>query len=190
MTNMYRICSRCVMDTSDPLISFDGTGVCNHCHGFDEITSKVWFPNEEGERRLAKILDQIRMVGKGKEYDCIIGLSGGIDSSYMAMKVHEWGLRPLAVHVDAGWNSELAVANIEKIIKHCGYHLHTHVVDWEEIRDLQLAYLRAGVANQDVPQDHVFFASMYHFAYQGGHSLYSKWRKYRNREYFPACLAW
>lgn len=156
------------MDTTDPAISFDSDGVCVHCREFEEVTSKGWFPNEEGSMRLAKILDQIRLAGKGKEYDCIIGLSGGIDSSYMAIKVHEWGLRPLVVHVDAGWNSELAVANIEKIVKHCNYDLHTHVVDWEEMRDLHLAYLRAGISNQDVPQDHVFFASLYHFATRNG----------------------
>jgi len=160
----YQQCTRCVMDTSDPAISFDSDGVCSHCHEFDEVTSKDWFPNEEGAKRLSKIIDQIRNDGKGREYDCIIGLSGGVDSSYMAIKVHEWGLRPLVVHVDAGWNSELAVANIEKIVKHCNYDLHTHVVDWDEMRDLQLAYLRAGISNQDVPQDHVFFASLYHFA--------------------------
>lgn len=159
----YNICTRCVMDTSDNQINFDAEGICNHCRQFDEITSKGWFPNEEGGKRLAAIIEQIRISEKNKEYDCIIGLSGGIDSSYMALKVHEWGLRPLVVHIDAGWNSELAVANIENIVKHCGYHLHTHVVDWEEMRDLQLAYLRAGVANQDVPQDHVIFAAMYHF---------------------------
>jgi N-acetyl sugar amidotransferase len=152
------------MDTSDPLISFDSDGICNHCRDFDEITSNEWFPNEEGTKRLTGIIEQIRVAGKDQEYDCIIGLSGGIDSSYMAMKVHEWGLRPLVVHVDAGWNSELAVANIEKIVKQYCYHLYTHVVDWEEMRDLQLAYLRAGISNQDVPQDHVFFASLYHFA--------------------------
>lgn len=168
MKSTYCICTKCVMDTSDPKIIFDSKGVCNHCREFEEITGKTWFPDEEGAKRLSAILDRIRMTGKDQDYDCIIGLSGGIDSSYMAMKVHEWGLRPLVVHVDAGWNSELAVSNIEKIVKHCGYHLHTHVVDWEEIRDLQLAYLRAGVANQDVPQDHVFFASMYHFAIKHG----------------------
>jgi aminotransferase len=161
---LYKICARCVMDTTDPAIKFNSDGVCNHCNEFDEMTRKNWFPNEEGEKRLAVILNQIQVAGKSHEYDCIIGLSGGIDSSYLAIKVHEWGLRPLALHVDAGWNSELAVANIEKIITHCGYDLYTHVVDWAEMRDLQLAYLRAGVANQDVPQDHVFFASMYHFA--------------------------
>lgn len=168
MSQKYQICRLCVMDTSDTHITFDFDGVCNHCREFEETTRKNWFPNDEGSRRLAEILDRIRVVGKGQEYDCIIGLSGGIDSSYLALKVHEWGLRPLVVHVDAGWNSELAVDNIEKIIKHCGYHLYTHVVNWEEMRDLQLAYLRAGVANQDVPQDHAFFSSMYHFATQNG----------------------
>lgn len=164
----YQICSRCVMDTSDAAITFDGAGVCNHCIEFEAETRRHWFPNEEGARRWQAIASQIRAEGQGKEYDCILGLSGGVDSSYLALKVHEWGLRPLVVHVDAGWNSELAVANIEKIVKHCNFDLHTHVVDWEEMRDLHLAYLRAGIANQDVPQDHVFFASLYHFATRNG----------------------
>lgn len=152
------------MDTSDPEIVFDNRGVCNHCRHFDEVTRKEWFPNEEGTQRWTAIAAQIRQAGQGQEYDCILGLSGGVDSSYLALKVKDWGLRPLVVHVDAGWNSELAVANVEKIVKHCNFDLHTHVVDWEEMRDLHLAYLKAGVANQDVPQDHVFFASLYHFA--------------------------
>lgn len=156
------------MDESDPQIVFDADGVCNHCIEFDTVTRRHWHPDEEGARLLAGILDRIKAAGAGKEYDCILGLSGGVDSSYLALKVHEWGLRPLVVHVDAGWNSELAVANIENIVKHCGFDLHTHVVDWEEMRDLHLAYLRAGIANQDVPQDHVFFASLYHFATSNG----------------------
>ena len=164
----YQVCTRCVMDTSDPEIEFDADGVCNHCRNFEQVMGKYWFPNESGARMWADIAQRIREEGKGRDYDCILGLSGGVDSSYLAVKVKEWGLRPLVVHVDAGWNSELAVANIEKIVTHCKYDLHTHVVDWEEMRDLQLAYLRAGVANQDVPQDHVFFASMYHFATRNG----------------------
>ena len=162
--SLYQQCIRCVMDSSDPHIHFDADGVCNHCREFDEVTSRYWFPNEEGTKKLAFIIEQIQADGKDKEYDCILGLSGGVDSSYLALKAKDWALRPLVVHIDAGWNSELAVANIEKIVKYCNYDLHTHVVDWEEMRDLQLAYLRAGVANQDVPQDHVFFASLYHFA--------------------------
>lgn len=152
------------MDTSDPAIRFDERGVCNHCHEFDRLLGTQWFPNEEGARRWAAISESIRSEGHGREYDSILGLSGGVDSSYLALKVHEQGFRPLVVHVDGGWNSELAVANIETIVKHCRFDLHTHVVDWEEMRDLQVAYLRAGISNQDVPQDHVFFASLYHFA--------------------------
>jgi N-acetyl sugar amidotransferase len=159
----YQVCTRCVMDTSDPEITFEA-GVCSHCRRFDAVTRRHWFPNDEGARWLDAVLDRIRKDGSGRRYDCILGLSGGVDSSYLALRLHRWGLHPLAVHVDAGWNSELAVANIEKIVKHCGYDLHTHVVDWEEVRDLQMAYLRSGVSNQDVPQDHVFFAALYHFA--------------------------
>lgn len=160
----YKVCSNCVMDSSDPDITFNERGICNHCTEFELVTRKQWFPNDEGRSRLEAIVEQIKSAGRGQEYDCILGLSGGVDSSYLAIKIQEWGLRPLVVHVDAGWNSELAVANIEKIVKHCQFDLHTHVVDWEEMRDLHLAYLRAGIANQDVPQDHIFFASMYHFA--------------------------
>jgi len=152
------------MDTSDPEITFDSNGVCNHCIEFDTATRKNWFPNEEGRARWAAIVEQIKAEGRGKDYDCILGLSGGVDSSYLALKVHESGLRPLVMRVDAGWDSELAVANIEALVRHCSYDLHTHVVDWDDMRDLQLAYLRAGISNQDVPQDHIFFASLYHFA--------------------------
>jgi aminotransferase len=163
-SHKYQCCSKCVMDTSDPEISFNAEGVCNHCTEFERTTSKNWFPDKEGEARWASIVERIKRSGAGKEYDCILGLSGGVDSSYLALKMKEFGLRPLVMHVDGGWNSGLAVANIEAIVKHCNYDLHTHVVDWEEMKDLQLAYLRAGIANQDVPQDHIFFASLYHFA--------------------------
>jgi N-acetyl sugar amidotransferase len=152
------------MDTSDPNIIFNKYGVCNHCIDFERTLKPEWLSNIKNKKKLSDILDKIKKNGKDKEYDCILGLSGGIDSSYLALKVSEWGLKPLVVHVDAGWNSELAVANIEKIVKHCNYNLHTHVVNWEDMRDLHLAYLRAGVANQDVPQDHIFFSSLYHFS--------------------------
>jgi N-acetyl sugar amidotransferase len=168
MDIQYQICTSCVMDTSDPEIAFDKQGVCNHCRTFENVTSKQWSPNEEGRRLLEKLVAPVRETGKGQEYDCIMGLSGGVDSSYLALKVKELGLRPLVVHVDTGWNSELAVSNIEKIVKRLGYELHTHVMDWEEMRDLQVAYLRAGVANQDVPQDHAIMASLYHFAVKSG----------------------
>jgi N-acetyl sugar amidotransferase len=156
------------MDTTDSEISFNSSGVCNHCIQFEERTRFEWFPNEDGSRRWNDLVSQMKANGQGKDYDCILGLSGGVDSSYLALKVHESGLRPLVMHVDAGWNTELAVANIEAIVKYCGFDLHTHVVDWEDMRDLHLSYLRAAVSNQDVPQDHIFFASLYHFATSNG----------------------
>lgn len=168
MNHGYQICTRCVMDTTDPDIDFDEAGVCSHCRRFDRLTRPNWHPNEEGARLWASKVEEIRAAGMGKEYDCIIGLSGGVDSSYLALKVAEWSLRPLVVHVDGGWNSELATANIESIVKHCNYDLHTVVIDWIEMRDLQLAYLKAGVANQDVPQDHAFFANLYKYAVDNG----------------------
>lgn len=156
----YQICSRCVMDTSDLDIAFDSDGVCNHCKKFDYIYANHWFPDARGEKLLADYVNEIKRSGVGKPYDCIMGLSGGVDSSYLAVKVVELGLRPLVVHVDGGWNSELATSNIEQLVKRLGLDLHTHVVDWEEMRDLQVAYLKSGVANQDVPQDHAFFAQL------------------------------
>lgn len=151
------------MDTSDPEISFDEQGVCNHCTRFTETAPTKWFP-QDGQTRWRIELDQIKRRGRAKPYDCIIGLSGGVDSSYLAVMAKSWGLRPLAVHVDAGWNSELAVANIESVIRATGFDLHTEVVEWDEMRDLQLSYLKSGISNQDVPQDHVFFATLYRLA--------------------------
>lgn len=166
MTNdkEYKICSRCVMDTTDRDITFNFDGVCNHCITFEEVTRLNWFPNDEGEKKLISLLEQIKKSGKNKDYDCVLGLSGGVDSSYLALKAKDWGLRVLVIHIDAGWNSELAVSNIEKIVKYCNYDLHTEVIDWGEMRSLQLAYLKSGISNQDVPQDHIYFSALYHFA--------------------------
>lgn len=152
------------MDTSDPAIEFDESGRCNHCRDFELLVGTVWKRGEDGRARLEAELARVRQSGKGREFDCILGLSGGIDSSYLAMKAAEWDLRPLVVHVDAGWNTELAVQNIQRVVEATGFELHTHVVDWDAMRRLQLAYLRSGVANQDVPQDHAFFAALYRFA--------------------------
>lgn len=155
------MCKRCIMDTTDPDITFDSEGICNHCHRFDKTAHKIWYPNEKGKEKLDQIIKQIKFKNKNKTYDCILGLSGGIDSSYLALILKEYDLRILAVHVDAGWNSELAVSNIESVVNHCGYDLHTHVVNWDSMRKLQIAYLKSGISNQDVPQDHVFFAVLY-----------------------------
>jgi N-acetyl sugar amidotransferase len=164
----YQVCTRCVMDTTDPEIEFDDQGVCSHCHYFDNSVRPIW-PSMDGDPvKLDEMIRTVKAYGKGKRYDCIIGLSGGIDSSCVAVKVAEWGLRPLVVHVDAGWNSELAVMNIEQICRRLGFDLVTHVVDWEEMRDMQLAFLRSNLANQDVPQDHAFFAALYGYAEKAG----------------------
>lgn len=157
----YQICVRCVMDTSDPEIVFDETGLCNHCDNFYKNTSKKWFPDENGARRWEQIVDRVKADGKGKDYDCIIGISGGIDSAYMAYRLQSCDLRVLAVHVDGGWNSEIAVKNIELLVTKLKLDLYTYVVDWEEMADIQLAFLKAAVTNQDIPQDHAFFAQLY-----------------------------
>lgn len=161
-TRRYQICSRCIMDTSDPEITFSDEGVCNHCSRVEnQFRGKVWFPYD-GRSKLDAQVAKIKLDGAGNTYDCVIGLSGGVDSSYLAwVVVKQLGLRPLAVHVDAGWNSEIAVHNIEQIVRRLDIDLHTEVIDWEEIQDLQRAYFRASVANQDVPQDHVFFSKLY-----------------------------
>ncbi len=164
----YQQCIRCVMDTTDLEISFNSMGICNHCIQFEERSRIEWLPNKEGSHRWNNMVAQMKASGQDKEYDCILGLSGGVDSSYLALKVHESGLRPLVMHVDAGWNTELAVANIEAIVNYCGFDLHTHVVNWEDMRDLHLAFMRAAISNQDTPQDHIFFASLYHFATDNG----------------------
>lgn len=156
----YQECNRCLMDTSDPWITFDEEGVCNHCRQYDSYVAQAG-DAEARKAKLDALVDHLKRQGKGKPYDCIMGLSGGVDSSYLAwLAVRKLGLRPLVVHVDAGWNSELAVNNIQNIVQRLGLDLHTLVVDWEEIRDLQRAYFLSGIANLDVPQDHAFFASL------------------------------
>jgi N-acetyl sugar amidotransferase len=158
------ICTRCVMDTSDPEIVFDADGVCHHCRLYDETVKREIHTGEEGRRRLARIAENIKEEGKGREYDCIIGVSGGVDSTYVAYVVKKLGLRPLAVHLDNGWDSELAVKNIENALKILGIDLYTHVIDWDEFKDLQLAFLRASTPDSEIPSDHAILALMHRMA--------------------------
>lgn len=161
----YQICTNCVMDTTDSMIQFDENGVCDHCNTFYNKILPNWHTDERGERELREIVDRIKKAGKGKDFDCIIGMSGGIDSSYLTyIATVQFGLRPLVFHVDAGWNSQIAVNNIEKLIDNLGLDLYTEVIDWQEMRDLQLAFFKSGVPHVDAPQDHAFFATMYNFA--------------------------
>ncbi|MBN2294575.1 MAG: N-acetyl sugar amidotransferase [Pirellulales bacterium] len=153
------------MDTTDSMIVFDKNGVCDHCNSFYKDILPNWHTDERGRQKLEKIVQKIKKEGEGKDFDCIMGVSGGIDSSYlMYVAKEEFGLRPLVFHVDAGWNSQIAVNNIEKLIDGLGLDLYTDVIDWEEMKDLQLAYFKSGVPHIDVPQDHAFFATMYNFA--------------------------
>lgn len=159
----YQICKRCIMDTTDPEITFDDNGICNHCHSYEEAVN-VLLDSGSKELQLKKIVNKIKNDEKDKEYDCVLGISGGVDSAYLAYLAHSLGLRVLAVHVDAGWNSEIAVQNIQKICSKLKYDLHTIVVDWPTMKELQRAYMFSGLPNLDVPQDHVFLASVYKYA--------------------------
>jgi len=152
------------MDTSDYNITFDNEGVCNYCHEFDQLAKQKWHRGETGKKLLEQKIAEIKNKNKNNQFDCILGLSGGVDSSYLALKAKEWGLRPVVVHIDTGWDSDISTKNVKKIVEECDYQLITYVIDWREMRDLQLSYLKASVANQDVPQDHAIFASLYHFA--------------------------
>jgi N-acetyl sugar amidotransferase len=161
----YKICSRCVMDTSDAKIKFDKDGVCDHCLAFDKNILPVWNFGQGREKQLKEIVDKIKQSSKGKDFDCILGMSGGIDSSYLLYLVtKKLDLKPLVFHVDAGWNSQIAVNNIEKLVDGLGLDLYTEVIDWEEMKDLQRSFFKSGVPHVDTPQDHAFFATMYKFA--------------------------
>ncbi len=161
----YQICEKCVMDTSDPSITFDKYGISNHYYDFQNVVKPNWHPDERGSRELEQIVRKIKDAGKGKDFDCLLGLSGGVDSSYMLHHiVKQYDLRPLVFHVDGGWNSEIAVHNIHVLIDKLGLDLYTEVINWEEMRDFQLAWFKAGVPHIDIPQDHAFIAVLYNFA--------------------------
>lgn len=160
----YQICSRCIMDTSDINIKFDEEGVCNHCHRRDQLAAILPASQEEGEERLARIVSKIKAEGRGRDYDCLIGISGGVDSSFLAHLAVKHGLRPLVIHFDNGWNSELAVKNIETVISKLGLDLQTYVVDWEEFRDVQRSLLKAGVLDLEILSDQAIISTMFRLA--------------------------
>ena len=146
------------MDTSDPEIEFDERGICNHCRKYDELMQSNLFPAQERQRSLQDLVSRIKESGRKKKYDCLIGVSGGTDSTYTAYLVKNLGLRPLAVHLDNGWDSELAVSNIERTLKKLKIDLYTYIIDWEEFRDLQLAFLMASTPDCEIPTDHAIVA--------------------------------
>ena len=157
----YQICTRCIMDTSDPDIVFDSAGYCNHCRGWFQRAEIYNLPPQERARRLEMLVDEMKRRGHGKDYDCIIGVSGGVDSSFVAIKAKELGLRPLAIHVDNGWNSDKAVGNIKRILEPLHIDLSTLVLNWREFRALQLAFLRASTPDSEIPSDHAIVAAFY-----------------------------
>ena len=163
--NTYHICQHCIMDSSDPNIVFDARGWCDYCNNFETTIAPQWHTDGRGYTKLMALADSIKKAGRGREFDCIIGLSGGLDSSYVAYVAKvKMGLRPLLFHVDAGWNTDQAVGNIEKLVDGLGLDLYTEVVNWEEMKDLQVAFLRAQIPDQDLPQDAAFFSALYKFA--------------------------
>ncbi len=170
MSNLsYRICSNCIMDTSDSHITFDARGWCDYCNNYHRSILPHWQPDTQGQADILKVVEQIKRDGQGKDHDCIIGISGGVDSSYVTyLAKAKFGLRPLLFHVDAGWNSQQAVNNIEKLVDGLELDLHTEVINWQEMRDLQLAFFKAQVPHLDTPQDHAFFGGLYNFAAKNG----------------------
>jgi N-acetyl sugar amidotransferase len=158
-----RVCVHCVMDTTDPEISFDESGRCCHCRQAESLLKMAPYalPPEEKEACRRALVDRIRRTGRGKNYDCVIGVSGGVDSTYVAHLLKDAGLRALAVHLDNGWNSKLAVTNIENVLKRMGIELFTHVIEWNEFKDLQLAFLKASTPDSEIPTDHAIFSLLY-----------------------------
>jgi N-acetyl sugar amidotransferase len=168
-SDVGRVCTRCILnDRADPHIRFDAQGVCNHCRRYDELVGSRVAKGEAGRTALSQLVERIKAAGKGREYDCIVGVSGGVDSTYVAYLVKKRGLRPLAVHLDNGWDSELAVKNIERVLRKLDIDLYTFVIDWDEFRDLQLSFLKSSTPDGEIPTDHAIFALLWREASRRG----------------------
>lgn len=182
-------CTKCVLDTTVENINFNEKGVCNYCREYDKIVQTIPI-EKEAKEVLNQLVEKIKEDGRNKSYDCILGLSGGVDSTYLAYLVVILGLRPLVVHIDTGWNSEIAVQNIENVVNILNLDLHTHVIDWAEMKDLQLAFFKASVPDCDIPQDHVFPAILNKIAKENkikhiisGHNIVTEYILPRNWSY-------
>ena len=155
----YQICKCCVMDTSDEDIIFDDNGICMRCNDYKNRIEPKWNHGRGHEKELKELISAIKKSGKGKKYDCILGLSGGLDSSYLLhLAVKEWGLHPYVFHIDCGWNLPVAEENIERLASKLNVEVHTKHMDWDELREMQLAWFRTGLEALDAPQDHAFIA--------------------------------
>lgn len=180
-------CTRCLLDSSIEEITFDEQGVCSFCHGYDELSRQ--FPlNDEGKQQLDRIIAQIKADGKGKKYDCILGLSGGTDSSYTLILMKQLGIRPLAVHFDNGWNTEISVRNIKNLLEKLNIDLYTYVVNWEEFKDLQLSFLKASVPEVEVPTDMGIRSILYRIAAEQGLKYIIEATSFRTEGVLP--LSW
>ena len=165
MNNNYQICKKLVIDTTYPGIKFDQSGISNQYWDYQKNIKNKWKANSEGFIELEKIVNEIKKNQANKDFDCILGLSGGADSSYMLhIIVKEFNLKPLVFHVDGGWNSEIAVSNIKNLVDKLGLDLFTEVINWEEMKDFQLAMFKSGVPHIDIPQDMAFIGVLYNFA--------------------------
>ncbi len=161
----YQICTKTVMDTSDTKITFDNDGVCDHASNYYKNVLPKIGPLNVRKKELEKLIEKIKIQGKNKDYDCLLGLSGGLDSSYMLhIAVKEFGLRPLVFHTDCGWNTDIAVSNINNLIEGLNLDLFTDVVNWEQMKDFQLAWFKSGLPHIDIPQDHAYTAALYKYA--------------------------
>lgn len=168
MTHMtYQICTSCIMDSSDPSIFFDIRGTCCYCNNYKSKIKPYWQLALSSDKQIKLLAKKIKKDGIGKDFDCIIGISGGLDSSYVAYVAKEtMGLRPLLFHVDAGWNTDQAVSNIEKLVDGLGVDLYTEVINWDAMKATQVSFLRSQISDQDLPQDAAFFSGLYKFAHQ------------------------
>lgn len=183
-----RICELCVMNETDPNILFFGELGCNHCIEMRNSKNRVWFESKNPSNDWPIIVDSLSKIERKKGTSCILALSGGIDSCNLAYLVHSYGIRPLVVHVDTGWNTALSYKNLNAVISATGWELETVVIDWEEMRQLQIAYLKSGVPNLDVPQDHAIFASIYNVAKKQKHKIMLSGGNMASEGIFP--LSW
>lgn len=165
----YQVCSQCVMDTSDPYITFDEKGVCSHCNSFHKNVEPYWKADLANPKKLESTIEAIKKEGEGREYDCLLGMSGGLDSSFMLHQaVKEFGLRPLVFHVDGGWNTPESENNVRNMVEKLGLDLKVTKIDWEEMRNFQLALFKSGTPYLDMAQDHCFVATLYNYAQENG----------------------
>lgn len=184
---MSNICKRCVMDDVNTKITFDQDGNCNYCTEAVRLKESIWHNNENGKKELDEIIRNMKEKNKDKKYDCILGLSGGIDSCYTAYLLSQYKVRMLAVHVDAGWNTEISTRNVKLLCDKLNIELHIIKVDKKEIFDLQRAYFLSEVTNQDVPQDHIFFSYLYRFALKNGIKYFISGENYSSESILPTC---